>query len=71
VENEDLTQYGIFYNDSYDYSKHLKPIGEDPNAVFTAKKESKKSIDLPKDVFASNEEYKVGLLNQQNENGNF
>jgi protein LTV1 len=73
--SEDLTQFGIYYSDqdSYDYSKHLKPIGEDPNAVFMATKQTKSkktvSFDLPEDVFASKEEYAVGLMNQQNDNG--
>lgn len=39
----EAAKYGILFDDSnYDYTKHLKPIGEDPDAVFIpAKGESK------------------------------
>lgn len=34
--------YGIEYDDSkYDYMQHLKPIGEDPGAVFISRKDAK------------------------------
>jgi protein LTV1 len=43
--------YGIQFDDSkYDYMQHLKPIGEDPSAVFIAKKgvgkKKQQSVDL-------------------------
>ncbi|ORY42756.1 hypothetical protein BCR33DRAFT_717949 [Rhizoclosmatium globosum] len=33
---KDVSVFGIFFKDQkdYDYTQHLKPIGEDPNAVF-------------------------------------
>ncbi|KND02815.1 uncharacterized protein SPPG_01897 [Spizellomyces punctatus DAOM BR117] len=41
---EDPSLYGIFFNDQdkYDYMKHLKPIGEDPGAVFMEPKATQK-----------------------------
>ncbi|KAI8853949.1 hypothetical protein BC829DRAFT_260772 [Chytridium lagenaria] len=35
---DDATNYGIFFKDqdTYDYVKHLKPIGVDPSAVFVS-----------------------------------
>ncbi|KAJ3400583.1 hypothetical protein HDV05_001013, partial [Chytridiales sp. JEL 0842] len=33
---EDAAMHGIYFKDEYDYLKHLKPIGEDPSAVFLA-----------------------------------
>ncbi|KAJ3158098.1 hypothetical protein HDU86_003050 [Geranomyces michiganensis] len=40
----DPSLYGIFFddNDKYDYVQHLKPIGEDPGAVFMEPKGSQK-----------------------------
>ncbi|KAI8816229.1 uncharacterized protein EV422DRAFT_546605 [Fimicolochytrium jonesii] len=43
----DPSLYGIFFTDQekYDYLKHLKPIGEDPSAVFMEAKNSQSKKD--------------------------
>ncbi|ANB13752.1 Ltv1p [Sugiyamaella lignohabitans] len=42
--------YGIEYDDSkYDYMQHLKPIGEDPSAVYISKKPTKEKQSFGKD----------------------
>ena len=35
-KKDDVAVYGIFFDDqdTYDYTQHLKPIGEDPTAVY-------------------------------------
>lgn len=65
-ENEGLAaQYGIFFDDSkYDYMQHLKPIGQNANAVFIAKKDEekpeKKNIeDIIKDALPSEKTRRV------------
>ncbi|KAI9207172.1 Low temperature viability protein-domain-containing protein [Polychytrium aggregatum] len=42
--SEDAAMYGITFSDmgSYDYLQHLKPMGEDPSAVYIEAKSSKK-----------------------------
>uniref|UniRef100_A0A060TBX1 ARAD1D35354p n=1 Tax=Blastobotrys adeninivorans TaxID=409370 RepID=A0A060TBX1_BLAAD len=44
-ENEgEAALYGITYDDSkYDYMQHLKPIGDDPSAIFISRKDLDKS----------------------------
>ena len=56
---EDGTDYGIFFEkqDNYDYIQHLKPIGEDPSAVFI-------QATANSALFGSKSEMPVGLLNQ-------
>lgn len=37
----EAAKYGIYYDDTeYDYTQHLKVIGEDPSAVFIPAKEA-------------------------------
>ena len=59
---EEAADFGIFFkkNDDYDYVQHLKPIGEDKNAVYIAANIKKDSL------FGSTAEMDVGLLNQEN-----
>ncbi|KAJ3286689.1 hypothetical protein HK104_008911 [Borealophlyctis nickersoniae] len=47
VIKEDATMHGIFFSDhdSYNYLQHLKPIGEDPSAVFVEAKGKKDKKD--------------------------
>ncbi|KAA8896345.1 hypothetical protein TRICI_006911 [Trichomonascus ciferrii] len=77
-ENEgEAALYGITYDDSkYDYMQHLKPMGQDPNAIFIAKKdldrkpkggiEFKEKSQLPEDVLPSKETVKRTYQDQQN-----
>jgi len=66
----DLAQHGIFYDDEYDYAKHLKQTGEagaeiiaaDAAAVSAVAKEQ--GLDIPADLFASAFEEDIGLLNR-------
>lgn len=77
-ENEgEAALYGITYDDSrYDYMQHLRPMGQDPNAIFIAKKdldrkpkggiEFKEKSHLPEDVLPSKETVKRTYQDQQN-----
>ncbi|KNC79020.1 hypothetical protein, variant [Sphaeroforma arctica JP610] len=65
-------EQGIYYDDNYDYLKHLKTVGEDPEGVLIAAPKRKgvhipdptaPIIDLPADVFASETQNEVGMLN--------
>lgn len=42
-ENEDLSKFGIYYHDDYDYLKHLKSVGQDPSAVILSAHGQKES----------------------------
>lgn len=76
-ENEgEAALYGITYDDSkYDYMQHLKTIGDDPAAIFIAKKdldkkpkggiEFKEKSHLPDDVLPSKETVKRTYQDQQ------
>jgi hypothetical protein len=47
---EDAVMHGIYYKDDYDYLKHLKPIGQDPSAIYmsasNAPKQSKANVGI-------------------------
>lgn len=45
LSGKDASLYGIFFDDQddYDYLKHLKPIGEDPSAVFMEVKRAQRN----------------------------
>lgn len=70
---EDPALHGIFFQDqkAYDYMQHLKPMGEDPSAVFVSAPGSKSTptttilggISLPSEALPSGTETPVGLLN--------
>ncbi|XP_028402641.1 protein LTV1 homolog [Dendronephthya gigantea] len=65
--------YGVFYEDDYDYLQHLKPRTDttleplpDNVTVIEAKKSDVKKfgkVSLPREVFASGHEEKEGILN--------
>ncbi|KAF7990454.1 hypothetical protein HCN44_000259 [Aphidius gifuensis] len=60
LPREELINHGIYYDDGYDYSKHLKDtkdLGSDWERI-------EKKSNLPSSVFASIAEEEVGLLNK-------
>ncbi|RKP20948.1 hypothetical protein ROZALSC1DRAFT_27618 [Rozella allomycis CSF55] len=66
---KDFTDYGIYFADGYDYSKHLKKSGVTPGVISLEAvkpkendKMKKVSFQLPEDVFPSKDEEEVGFL---------
>jgi hypothetical protein len=65
-----LRQLGIFFDDDYDYEQHLKPVGVDGGGVFLSKTgERVQAVSvmrsgLPADIFASELEEDLALLNR-------
>ncbi|KAI9297629.1 Low temperature viability protein, partial [Neoconidiobolus thromboides FSU 785] len=64
-------QFGIFFNDDYDYTQHLKPIGQSSDGVFISgkkeeKEKTKKSVSflLPEEALPSEYKTDVGIMNQ-------
>lgn len=52
----EAAKYGIFFDDrSYDYTKHLRPIGQSPDAVFVPA--SKQAQDSGEEYYEEEEEY--------------
>ncbi|KAL3868962.1 hypothetical protein ACJMK2_041707 [Sinanodonta woodiana] len=66
-QKEEQRKYGIFYDDDYDYTQHLKDVNEvyDLAEVHTIRVFNEDTnLKLPSSVFASEVERDVGLLNQ-------
>ncbi|KAK3612684.1 hypothetical protein CHS0354_042210 [Potamilus streckersoni] len=64
---DEQRKYGIFYDDDYDYTQHLKDVNEvyDLTEVQTIRVINEgTNLQLPSSVFASEVERDVGLLNQ-------
>lgn len=70
---EEQQKYGIYFDDDYDYLKHLRDVNsltaewERVDACSSSKSNDQTNapkINLPSSVFASNVEEKVGLLNK-------
>ncbi|XP_043525037.1 protein LTV1 homolog isoform X2 [Frieseomelitta varia] len=70
---EEQRKYGIYFDDDYDYLKHLRDVNsltvewERIDACTSSKSNDQTNapkINLPSSVFASNVEEKVGLLNK-------
>ncbi|KAK9304992.1 hypothetical protein QLX08_003724 [Tetragonisca angustula] len=70
---EEQQKYGIYFDDDYDYLKHLRDVNsltaewERVDACTSSKSNDQTNIpkiNLPSSVFASNVEEKVGLLNK-------
>eukprot|EP01134_Creolimax_fragrantissima_P008095 CFRG8095T1 len=69
---EEQARHGIYYDDEYNYMAHLKNVGEDPSGVLIAAPKQKgvvvpdmnaPIVDLPADVFPSQNQNEVGMLN--------
>lgn len=63
---DDPTLHGIYIdeNDDYDYMQHLKQIDGDSGSIFIENKPKKVVFELPNDIFASQIEDDVGMLNR-------
>lgn len=72
----DVSNFGVYFKnqDEYDYLQHMKPFGQDPNAVVvTNDVQPKKGIQFKEqqnnELFGSKDELETGLLNQQGVTG--
>lgn len=69
---EEQRKYGIYFDDDYDYLKHLKDVNSltaewervDCTTLKSNDQTNMPKINLPSSVFASNVEEKIGLLNK-------
>lgn len=72
ARREEQQKYGVLYDDNYDYLQHLKDVNDLSNvtlsepvpSLYQSKLKENSKLMLPSEVFASETETKVGMLNK-------